>query len=236
MIVGGMHRVERLIVWAGGTVFVVSLIVCMWWYLAVLGRYADVRSADWVPPLAIDAALFTAFALHHTVFARDRVKRWVAALVPDRLLRSSYVWAASLLLIAACVAWQPIGGTVYEFSGAAAIPFIAIEVAGVWLIARSVRAIDALELAGIHDARGSRASLQTGGPYGLVRHPLYLGWVLAVFAHPHLTVDRLAFAVISTVYLLAAVPFEERSLVAMFGRAYVDYQRRVRWRVIPFVY
>jgi len=238
MIVVGMDRAERFIVWAGGAVFVASLVVCAWWYLLVLGRSGLGLRAAWLEHLAIDAGLFAVFAVHHTLFARDAVKRAVKALVPDRLLRSSYVWVASLLLIAACVAWQPIGGTVYAFDGAAAIPFIAIELAGIWLIARSVRAIDPLELAGIRGGRASagEASLQIGGPYAVVRHPLYLGWVLAVFAHPHLTGDRLAFAVISTVYLLAAVPFEERSLADSFGRAYEDYRRRVRWRVIPFVY
>jgi len=78
--------------------------------------------------------------------------------------------------------------------------------------------------------------LQTTGPYRWVRHPLYLGWLLAVWGHAHMTGDRALFAAITTIYLAAAVPFEERSLVASFGETYRDYQRNVRWRMVPYVY
>jgi protein-S-isoprenylcysteine O-methyltransferase Ste14 len=106
---------------------------------------------------------------------------------------------------------------------------------GLWLIARSVSRIDALELAGIRSAARSE-TLQIAGPYRWVRHPLYLGWILLVFGTAHMTGDRLAFAVISTAYLLIAIPWEERSLRQAFGPAYADYQRAVHWRVVPFVY
>jgi protein-S-isoprenylcysteine O-methyltransferase Ste14 len=65
---------------------------------------------------------------------------------------------------------------------------------------------------------------------------LYLGWVLVVFGAAHMTGDRLAFAVITTIYLVAAVPWEERSLSAAFGAEYADYMRAVRWRIVPFIY
>jgi protein-S-isoprenylcysteine O-methyltransferase Ste14 len=65
---------------------------------------------------------------------------------------------------------------------------------------------------------------------------VYLGWVLFVFGAPNMTADRLAFAVISSAYLVIAVPWEERSLRKSFGRAYEDYERTVRWRIIPYVY
>ena len=72
--------------------------------------------------------------------------------------------------------------------------------------------------------------------YKLVRHPIYFGWVLVVFGTPHMTGDRLAFAVMTTAYLVVAVPFEERSLARSFGEAYARYQRDVKWRMIPFIY
>jgi len=75
--------------------------------------------------------------------------------------------------------------------------------------------------------------LEVGGPYRYVRHPIYLGWVLLVFAAPTMPMGRLLFAAVSTLYLVVAVPFEERSLVAEFGPAYRDYQRQVRWRLVP---
>jgi len=74
------------------------------------------------------------------------------------------------------------------------------------------------------------------GPYRWVRHPLYLGWVLMVFGTSHMTRDRLTFAVVTTLYLVLAIPFEERSLRRSFGDDYVRYMRDVRWRMIPFIY
>jgi protein-S-isoprenylcysteine O-methyltransferase Ste14 len=109
-----------------------------------------------------------------------------------------------------------------------------VQLTGLWFIAVSVRAIDALELAGIRES--SNTGLQVGGPYRLVRHPLYLGWVLAVFGAPHMTGDRLTFAIVSSMYLVVAVPWEERSLERAFGESYRHYKQRVRWRMLPFVY
>ena len=75
--------------------------------------------------------------------------------------------------------------------------------------------------------------MQVGGAYRWVRHPIYFGWVLMVFGAPVMTTSRLVFASVSTAYLVIAIPFEERSLAEEFGAAYKDYQRRVRWRLVP---
>jgi len=179
--------------------------------------------------------LFTAFAAHHSVFAREPVQRWLTGFVPQPLLRSAYVWIASALLLVVCAAWQPIGGEVYHAQGWRAVLHAVIQLAGLLVIAGAVRTIDALELAGIR-AHSTRPSLQIIGPYRWVRHPLYLGWLLATFGAAHMTGDRLIFAGISTFYLVIAVPFEERSLVASFGDEYTQYQRQVRWRMLPYVY
>ena len=74
------------------------------------------------------------------------------------------------------------------------------------------------------------------GPYHVVRHPIYLGWVLMTFGAPDMTATRLTFAAVSSAYLAIAVPFEERSLVDTFGEEYVAYAKRVRWRMIPGIY
>ena len=160
--------------------------------------------------VAVDIALFTIFAVHHSVFARGAVKTRIERLVPQRLLRSLYVWMASLLLLAVLLLWAPVGEEVYLVSGIASFALTMVQLSGVGLIARSVATIDPLELAGIRK-ESQREGLQVTGPYRLVRHPLYLGWVLAVFGAAHMTGDRLAFAAITTFYLAIAVPWEERS-------------------------
>ena len=225
--------IARLVVWAGGALFIMALALCAWWYLFVLGRPQP--HAGW--PVALrDFALFTIFAVHHSLFAREPVKRATAAVVPARLLRSVYVWTASALLMLVCLAWKPIGGELYDVTGWRATIHAAVQIAGLVLIAQSARAIDPLELAGIHPPSDTPGGLQTGGPYRLVRHPLYLGWMLAAFGAAHMTGDRFAFAVITSSYLVIAVPWEERSLRESFGDAYARYQQHVRWRVIPIIY
>ena len=226
-----MTRFSRAFVWAGGTIFVAALVVFGGWFLFVLGRPAPF--GGW-QPLMFDAALFTVFALHHSVFARAGVKQRLAA-IPPGLRRSVYVWIASLLLILVCVAWQTVGGTLYDHHGGAAVVHSCVQLLGVWLIARSVGRLDPLELAGIREEK-TGVPLQIGGPYRIVRHPLYLGWILTLFGTAHMTGDRLTIAAISSLYLLIAVPWEERSLMQSFGEEYAAYARRVRWRVIPFVY
>src|SRR5216684_784100 len=193
-----MTRVERAFVWAGGVMFVTSLAVCTYFYLIVWerpvahavalgGRDTYVIASGYVIPLreiVIDVLLVTVFAAHHSIFARDRVKAALAEVVPARLLRSVYVWIAAVLLILVCLAWRSIGGDLYDATGPGAVAHAAIQLAGVWIIARAVARIDPLELAGIRPPSAS-GGLQTSGVYRWVRHPLYFGWVLAVFGAAH---------------------------------------------------
>jgi methanethiol S-methyltransferase len=226
---------ERAFVWIGGALFVGSLTATVYVYAIGWSAARFGRPALW-PGLAANIAWFLAFALHHSLFARQRVKGWIARHVPDRLLRSVYVWIASLLWFAVVAAWQPLGGLVFEQTGTVArAAHAAVQVAGLLLIAASVAAIDALELAGIRAGRRP-AALQAHGAYRLVRHPLYLGWMLAVFGAATMTFDRLVFAGLTTIYLIVAIPWEERSLERAFGDEYERYKLRVRCRMIPFVY
>jgi methanethiol S-methyltransferase len=225
-----MTRLERAFLWVGGALFVVSLLSWIWWYVVVLSRFAP--WSGW-GAVIFDTALFGTFALHHSFFARDRVK--AALPIPHALIKSVYVWTASLLLIAVCVFWSPIGGELYETSGPIRAALAVVQLLGVLVIARAVARIDALELAGIRPPDAA-TGLQVGGPYRWVRHPVYFGWTLFVFGAGRMTGDRLVFAVISSLYLAIAVPWEERSLIQSFGDDYLRYKDRVRWRMLPFVY
>jgi protein-S-isoprenylcysteine O-methyltransferase Ste14 len=228
-----MTRFARAFVWIGGAVFVLALVVTAYVYLVRFGDTAPF--AGW-SPIAFDALLFSIFAGHHSVFAREGAKRMMSSCVPQRLMRSVYVYIASGLLVAACLAWRRVGGAIYHVSDVPFAVLAAVQLAGLSFIVASVRTIDGLDLAGIRQASATNTPLQVGGPYRVVRHPLYLGWMLAVFGTPHLTGDRLVFALISSAYLMVAVPWEERSLEREFGVAYRRYRQRVRWRVLPFLY
>ena len=231
---------ERAFVWVGGAMFVASLAFCAYTYVVTWstarGRAPGRLSLEtgWAA-FGFDALLLTVFAMHHSLFARETMKRWLARTLPERLLRSVYIWTASVLLAGACALWQPLGSDVYQAAGAWRLVHGGIQWLGLLLIALSVRSIDPLDLAGIRQ-RPRVERLQIVGPYRLVRHPLYLGWVLVVFGAAHLTGDRLAFAAITVAYLVVAIPFEERSLIAAFGGAYERYQQHVRWRIVPYVY
>lgn len=229
-----MTRFERPIVWMGGALFVASLAYCAGSYAWRWGAAAP--GGGW-SAVAFNALLVSAFALHHSLFARTGMKRRLARHIPERLLRSTYVWLAAALLITTCAAWRPVGSELYRATGVQVWLHLAIQLAGVLVIARAVGALDPLELAGIRQPdAGPRPAMRVTGVYRLVRHPLYLGWILIVFGAAGMTGDRLAFAVLTTAYLVIAVPWEERSLTQTFGDEYQRYQRLVRWRMLPFIY
>src|SRR6185436_13781369 len=98
-----MTRFFPLLQWAGGVLFVGALAFCGYSFLMPWSQTAPFNGRA----IVIDGILFTAFAAHHSLFAREPVKRWLTRLVPEPLLRSAYVWIASALLIVVCAAWQP---------------------------------------------------------------------------------------------------------------------------------
>ena len=229
----------RISVLIGGGVFVVSLLYFVYAYLGRFGRVVN-GSAPLLTPLLVNVSLFTLFAMHHSVFARARAKGAVARLVSSAYERSVYVWASSLLFLAVCSLWQPIPGVLWA-APAGLSPFVlAVELGGAVLSVVSARQLDVLDLAGLRqaarrDQSGPPALIRTG-PYGLVRHPVYLGWFILVWVTPVMTGTRLVFAAVSSLYLALAVPLEERDLTQLFGPGYADYQRQVRWKIVPFVY
>lgn len=233
----------RLFAWLGGALFVASLAYFLYFYAIRLGRPAPTGTGVWTA-LAIDAGLFAAFALHHSVMARTGAKRWLTRHVPEAYERSIYVWVASLLFIALCRGWRDLPGGVYAIEGLAAVAFYLAQVTGLIVALASARSIDVFDLSGIrqlsHGAPAHRSGgpgrLETGGLYRLVRHPIYMGTFLLMAATPDLTTGRLLFAGLSLIYLMIGITFEERSLREEFGAAYDAYRAKVRWRMIPGLY
>lgn len=244
------QRLARPIALGGLLFFVEALIYFAYRYVVVFGREA----AGTINTRAVvaDVTLFTVFAFHHSLFARDTVRKRITRTV-GVLERSTYVWIASALFIAVCAWWQPIAGAAWRIDEPAIVWLVrAAQLLGVWLTLRSALMIDFFELAGTRqiwrvqkDAEdGGRAlsnpaeqtPFKTSGPYGWVRHPIYAGWFLLVFAVPVMTMTQLVFAVTSSVYLLIAIPLEERSLRRSSAGAYEQYMKQVRWKLLPHVF
>jgi hypothetical protein len=221
----------------GGLLFAAAL---LYFAVSYLWRFeAAPAGSALLRPVLIDIALFSAFALHHSVFARAGLKAWVRRRVPPVLERSVYVWISSALFAAVCVWWQPVPGHLWQAEGVLRAMLLAGQVAAGVATLAAARRLDVFELAGVRQVVQGEAparALDDTGPYSLVRHPIYLAWIALVWLAPAMTGTRLVFAAVSTGYLLAAIPFEERDLRRTFGDDYVAYSRKVRWRVLPYVF
>jgi len=240
-----MPAVPRWTNWArgsvlvGGVAFVASLLYFAYVYFGRFGDPVD-PSLPRLRPTLVNIALFSAFAFHHSAFARVGLKDAIARLVSPDYERSVYVWASSLLFAAVCSLWQGVPGTLWTAPAAVQPLMLAAQGVGAGLAVFAASKLDVLELAGLRQATTRRAqsvpALLRSGPYAVVRHPVYLGWIMLVWVTPEMTGTRLVFAAVSTLYLALAVPFEERDLSRLFGPGYADYKREVRWRMLPFVY
>lgn len=183
--------------------------------------------------MAIDLALLLAFSLQHSGMARPAFKRWWTRIVPEAAERSTYVLVSSLALAAFFVFWQPIGGVLWRVpDGVAKTAVIGLYLGGCALLLYSTFLIDHFDLFGLRQGwaaltgRPNPASqFHTPTLYKVVRHPLYVGWLIIFWAAPVMTSAHLLFAVGSTVYILIAIRWEERDLVDVFGQTYVDYRR-----------
>lgn len=226
---------------AGGVLFAASLLYCGYAYLGRFGMPAG--SWDGLSGLgsvAWNVALFSGFALHHSALARSGLKQRLEAAIGRPLVRSTYVWVASLLFVGVCAGWQEVPGVLWSAESPVDVIMYSAQALGVVLTLRAASRIDVFELAGIRQVLPDQAarggSLSTSGGYGTVRHPIYLAWLLLVWPTPVMTGTRLTFAAISTTYLALAIPLEERDLARTFGPAYEDYRRKVRWRLVPWIY
>ena len=218
----------------GALAFFFSLAYFLFSYVTTFGEPA--ADDGIATALTWNVVLFTIFALHHSVFARERVRAAIASVLPQPLERSFYVWVASIMFIAVCALWRPVPGVAWRVDGPLVWGLRAVQAAGVWLTLRSAVVLDIRDLAGLRAAGGGAIEFRTSGPYGWVRHPIYTGWFLMVFAASPMTMTRLVFAVVSCAYLIVAIPFEERSMINAAAGAYERYRKQVPWRLVPRIY
>jgi protein-S-isoprenylcysteine O-methyltransferase Ste14 len=171
--------------------------------------------------------------VQHSVMARPAFKRWWTRLVPEAVERSTYVLLSSLALLAMFLFWEPIGGVIWSApDGLARNAVIGLYLFGWGLLLYSTFLIDHFDLFGLKQVwrrlKGGayrEPEFYTPSLYRLVRHPLYVGWLIIFWAAPTMTVAHLVFAIGTTAYILIAIQLEERDLVATFGERYLAYRR-----------
>ncbi|MEO7814344.1 MAG: methanethiol S-methyltransferase [Sphingomicrobium sp.] len=194
-----------------------------------------VNGSSLVQALTIDLALIAMFGIQHSVMARPGFKDHWTRMVPTSVERATYVLAAAIVLGVLLQFWHTIPGTIWDVSGSAFAPVIwAIFAIGWAVLLLSTFLINHFELFGLSQAWFHGRTREQAPPtlrepllYRYVRHPLYLGFVIAFWATPHMTVSHLLFAAGMTIYILIGIGHEERDLAEHFGPSYADYRRRV---------
>jgi len=185
--------------------------------------------------LLINGALLAAFALQHTIMARPAFKRWWTRIIPKSAERSSFVLVASALLGLLFWQWRPLPQTMWSVSGATAFALTTVSAAGWAIFFVASFTISHLDLFGVRQTWSrfrnrpyTEVGFRLAGLYRLVRHPLMVGFLIAVWATPTMSAGHLFFAVMTTGYILFGVWMEERDLIAEHGERYLNYKRRVR--------
>lgn len=216
------------------------------WFL-----YAVAWLGNWILPWTIDGpprgggvitaaiinvGLVALFAIQHTVMARPGFKRRWTRIIPASIERSTFVLVASACMWLLVLAWQPMPDLVWSFTHSAALwGLTGLSLAGWGIVLFSSFCINHFDLFGLRQvwlrfiARPNRpVGFRLRGPYRLVRHPLMVGFLIAFWATPRMTIGHLLFAGLFTAYILMGTWFEERDLVREHGNDYLEYRRKVR--------
>jgi methanethiol S-methyltransferase len=193
--------------------------------------------------ITINLLLMTLFAVQHSLMARKKFKQWWTQYVPKPMERSTYVLLASLTLLLLFWQWRPMPEILWQIEEPEmAATITALSLVG-WLIAlTSTFLINHFELFGLWQVANNLSGLETPTPrfltplyYKFVRHPIYLGFVIAFWAAPTMSAGHLLFAAVTTAYIFIGISLEERDLVETFGDEYRRYRERVSM-LLPWRY
>jgi protein-S-isoprenylcysteine O-methyltransferase Ste14 len=231
---------RRLLILTYGVLSYVLFVVTFLYAVEFIGgfvtpnRLDGPRAGSLAAALAIDVGLLLLFAVQHSGMARPRFKRWLTRLVPEPAERSTYVLLSNAALLVLFWQWRPLGGLVWEVQGEAARAAVSTLFVAGWLtVLGTTFLINHFDLFGLRQVwlafRGvpyTPLRFTTPGPYRLVRHPLYVGWLTVFWAAATMSAAHLFFAIGTTAYILAAIRWEERDLIAAHPE-YSAYRRRV---------
>jgi methanethiol S-methyltransferase len=237
----GTGRLGAFIAFLYGVVAYVAFLVTILYAIGFVSGLLVPKSIDTgtevatTEALIVNLVLMSLFALQHSVMARKPFKRWWTRFVPPAIERSTYVLVSSLALMLLFWQWRPLPSVVWQIDS----PELAMAVTGLslfgWvLVFTSTFLINHFELFGLHQVTNNLAGQAMPAPrfrtpflYKLVRHPLYLGFIIAFWAAPTMTIGHLLFAAVTTAYILVGIMLEERDLVDLFGDEYLRYRERV---------
>jgi protein-S-isoprenylcysteine O-methyltransferase Ste14 len=185
--------------------------------------------------LVVNLALMSLFAIQHSVMARKSFKQWWTQFIPKPVERSTYVLFSSLTLLLLFWQWRPMPAIVWHIEEPEMAATIAVLSFGGWvLVFTSSFLINHFELFGLHQVANNLTGRQMPAPtfrtpflYNFVRHPIYLGFIIAFWAAPVMSVGHMLFAAVTTAYIFVGILLEERDLIDMFGDEYRRYKLRV---------